>query len=223
MKRDLFSIGLVFLGLIAFFYMIWPRQEIGYYVIIFEEEDRILQRYFLEDIGMEQPKFIPASLDPYTIEDPKEIHSISLDGQFTELIYQTIFLESQFEPIQGQYAVYCVIQNRAKLENKKPEWVIKKERWFSCWNGRTKFNIDISHFITDFDSQLNNGVELTDEQRLIHTLATHYHNPELASPKYFYSKQCIVLGQIGNHIFYVFEDELNKLDKKREGAKTTQI
>lgn len=52
----------------------------------------------------------------------------------SEIVLQTIAMESASEPIEGQIMVAKTIQNRAERGNISPESVVLKRKQYSCWN-----------------------------------------------------------------------------------------
>lgn len=55
-------------------------------------------------------------------------------AQVSEVVLQTISMESADQPFDGQVAVASVIINRARMAGKTLEWAVLRPKQFSCWN-----------------------------------------------------------------------------------------
>jgi N-acetylmuramoyl-L-alanine amidase len=114
---------------------------------------------------------------------------------------RTIFGEARGEPYEGQKAVGHVILNRAAKEG-SVAGVCLRPKQFSCWNlgdptreRMVQVTIDDPKFRTALKAFLDAVEELDWTNG-----ATHYFNPQLASPKWAEGKQPIVV--VGRHKFF---------------------
>jgi len=118
-----------------------------------------------------------------------------------EILKKTIYAEARGEPIEGQKAVAWVAKNRAE-QNKKHfggstlEGVCKKEKQFSCWNGRSDIQMTDRKASDAIDKWLPTVFQGNDPTHG----ADHYFNPSLASPSW--KDKCEKTETIGNHEFY---------------------
>lgn len=160
-----------------------------------------------ETIAPEFPSEIVSALPP--IEDsPQEPVKVEPTPLPSALVVKTVLLESQTESLEGQRAVFAVIDNRSKLSEEPRKKVVLAPKQFSCWNKTAPEKVVIEGDLNAYAKQLTETNKIKNEK--IAKYATHYHNPKLATPKYY--KKALKLGAIGNHVFYCFKQEKEKLD-----------
>ena len=131
-------------------------------------------------------------------------------AEVSEVVLQTIAMESADQPFEGQVAVAQVILNRARRANISPESVVLRPKQFSCWNSpkwarrwlgahytpkarRGALNAYRKAMLVDMT---NTSSGLTKNYNGV----TMYHTVD-CKPKWDFSK-LERLGQIGAHIFY---------------------
>src|SRR3990167_3377553 len=98
-------------------------------------------------------------------------------AQVSEVVLQTIAMESADQPFDGQVAVASVIINRARKAGKTLEWVVLRPKQFSCWNdpkwAKAWQEVNYTPKVREIAlSALNKAMLVVDSNRRL----THYHS-----------------------------------------------
>lgn len=118
---------------------------------------------------------------------------------------QTIVLEAQGEPLEGQIAVGEVIRHRAINWHKKAvderqfQTVCLAYKQFSCWNSPEMARFALSKTSFKAIQMAMKAWNASEESNLTHG-ATHYVNLSLCHPKWV--DKMIKTAVIGHHTFY---------------------
>ena len=117
--------------------------------------------------------------------------------------YMTVYFEARGEPIEGQVAVFRVLENRARLRKIPLYEVCLEKRQFCVWNNTTPSNVRWGKKLQRFSERLDEALKRPCDSFL--KIATHFHNPKkVGDPNYYFDPRCIHLGAIGDHVFYAF-------------------
>lgn len=117
----------------------------------------------------------------------------------SEVVYQTIAMESANQSFDGQIAVAQVIINRAKRSNRSLEAVCKAPRQFSCWNDQKRAKAWLTSYYTP---KVRLGAEMALKRAIneqSQTKITHYHTKQVRP---YWSKGHTPSLVIGEHVFY---------------------
>ena len=146
----------------------------------------------------------------------KPLHAIPKE------VMLTIYYEANGEPAKGQYAVYCVIKNRSLVTGRSERKVATDPKIFDPWKNKNPNTVRINRSIKSFDKNIrnltNDDLTKTIAEQKIFRYATYFHNPDSRikrglpkNPPFF--KECIVLGTIGDHVFYCLKSDKKTIDK----------
>lgn len=139
-----------------------------------------------------------------------------LSRRVSKVVRLTLYAEDAKNDA-GRFGIFHVIKNRAYLSGETLERICLAPNQFSCWNkykGSRK-RISPSRSIPKYHVAFP-SVTLSDQMERIRDYATHYHNPKKASPKHYNSPDRIYLGKIGEHVFYCFQEEYDRLTALKE-------
>lgn len=136
----------------------------------------------------------------------------------------TIYYEANGQPIKGQYAVYCVIKNRSLVSGKSEKKIATDPEVFDPWKNKNPSKVRMNRSIRSFDQNIRNltekDIRTTAVEQRIYRYATYFHSPRIRrkrglsrNPPFFHKKNVVVLGMIGEHVFYCFKDEMRKRDR----------
>ena len=119
-------------------------------------------------------------------------------AEVSEVVLQTIAMESADQPFEGQVAVASVIINRARKAGKSLEWVVSRPKQFSCWNSQSWASRWLSRH---FDSRTRSNALSALETALIsgNRQVSHYHTRDILP---YWAKGHKPALQIGRHLFY---------------------
>src|SRR3990167_6559133 len=121
-------------------------------------------------------------------------------AEVSEVIIQTIAMESADQPFEGQVAVASIIINRARRAGKSLEWVVLRPRQFSCWNSpKWAFSWLSRHYDSKARSTALKALEMAINAKEGHTRLTHYHTLDVMP---YWAKGHKPALQIGRHLFY---------------------
>ena len=121
--------------------------------------------------------------------------------QHSEIVLQTISMESAGESDEGMYLVAQVIVNRARRANKTLEWAVLKPKAFSCWNSPKWAKAWLYSNYTPKTHQralkaLNRAIVETDSTAM---KLTHYHTTAIMP---YWANGHTPTIVVGNHAFY---------------------
>jgi len=120
-----------------------------------------------------------------------------------DIFAKTIWAEARGEPVRGQKMVANVIkeraaQNKSNFGGSSIEGVCKKDKQFSCWNGKT--DIDVSRDVTSYNQIRQWSDSMYDAPNIANrNTPDHYYNPSIVNPSW--AKKCRETETIGNHKF----------------------
>lgn len=116
----------------------------------------------------------------------------------SEVVLQSIAMESAGEPMAGQVAVASTIINRARRAGKSLEWAVLRPKQYSCWNSPKWARTWLSKHYTPKTrenalSALNSAI--------VNTVPNirHYHTVNIKPYWAVGHRPCLV---IGHHAFY---------------------
>ena len=116
----------------------------------------------------------------------------------SEIVLQTIAMESANQQAAGQVAVASVIINRARVSNRSMEAICRAPRQFSCWNDPKWASRWISrHF--DSQTRLRALTALERARNAGNRHVTHYHTRDI-TPYWAKGHSPVIVE--GNHAFY---------------------
>jgi len=112
----------------------------------------------------------------------------------------TILAESRGEGRDGMAAVSCVIAQRAINRNLTPEQVCLQEWQFSCWNGKSKSDLEHLYKTPQAKYALYLEANIDRMNRAKVGYADHYYASYIKPP--YWAKGRKPVAQLGKHIFY---------------------
>ena len=145
---------------------------------------------------LDRPTWLPEHLLPYWNGTPYQV------------LRATIVAEAESESAEGQYAVGCVVRNRALLQWGWSSSIVVAclQPWqFSCWWGegfiaRQKVLKLAMRSETAFPIASDAAYRVLKNEPDITATATHYFNPDIVKPNW--ASHLIRKCRIGAHDFY---------------------
>ena len=114
----------------------------------------------------------------------------------SEIVLQTIAMESASEPIEGQIMVAKTIQNRARRGNISHESVVLKPKQYSCWNDHKWAKAWLAmNYTPNVRQRASKAWEMALGEP---SKTTHYHRHDIM-PYWAVRHKGV---RLGNHIFY---------------------
>ena len=112
----------------------------------------------------------------------------------------TILAESYGEKEAGMSAVACVISQRAINRNLTPEQVCLQKWQFSCWNGKSEFDLEHLYQTPQAKYALYLEANIDRMNRAKVGYADHYYASYIKPP--YWAKGRKPVAKLGRHIFY---------------------